>query len=40
LVDELVAVCVLDPEFALIGADTVDCTFVKLAAFAVAGFVD
>ena len=40
LIDELVAGRVLDPELAQIGADAVDCAFVKLAALAVAGLVD
>ena len=40
LVDELVAVGVLDPELAEIGADAVDSAFDELAATAVGGFVD
>ncbi len=40
LIDELVAVGVLDPELAQIGADAVDCALVELAALAVAGLVD
>jgi hypothetical protein len=40
LINELIAVGVLDPEFALVGADAVDCAFVELAALDVAGFID
>ena len=40
LVDELLAVGVLDPELAQIGADAVDRAFEELGALAVAGFID
>ncbi len=40
LIDQLVAVGVLDPETALIGADAVDRAFMELAPFTVAGFID
>ena len=40
LIDQLLAVGVLDPERALVGADTVDRAFMQLAAFAAAGFID
>ena len=40
LIDDLFALCVLDPELAQIGANAVDCPLVELGPLAVAGFID
>src|SRR6266568_4096838 len=39
LVDEFVALGILDPELAKVSADAVDCSFVELGALAVASFI-